>query len=297
MCPEEYDLRVTARSEDDPAETRTLQAYLREIARFPRLSPDEERALGTRIRRDGDEQALRRLVESNLRFVVSYARHYRGLGVPFLDLIHEGNLGLLEAAARFDPGRNVKFITYAVWWVRQAIMHALSEQTRAFSVPPKLSAIAARFSRQLAALTEVLGHAPSAAEIAEDLEISTGEADALMQIRGVDRSLSEPVGAGSEDGERELADLLPQQNVPPIEEELVRQAFIARIRAALADLDPKEREVIALRYGLADGESWTLQQIGDRLHLTRERIRQIESRAREKLRRSRKIGELMSRLN
>jgi RNA polymerase primary sigma factor len=288
---------VTGWSEDDRAEAKTLQTYLREIARFPRLSPDEERELGARIQRDGDEQALRRLVESNLRFVVSYARHYRGLGVPFLDLIHEGNLGLLEAAARFDPGRNVKFITYAVWWVRQAIMHALSDQTRAFSVPPKLSAIAARFSRQFAALTEVLGHAPSAAEIAEDLEISAGEADALMQIRGADRSLSEPVSAGWEDGERELADLLPQQTVPPIEEELVRQAFIERVRAALADLDPKEREVIALRYGLADGEAWTLQQIGDRLHLTRERIRQIESRAREKLRRSRKIGELMSRLN
>jgi RNA polymerase primary sigma factor len=288
---------VTGRSEGAAAEAKTLRTYLREIARFPRLTPDEERELGARIQRDGDEEALRRLVESNLRFVVSYARHYSGLGVPFVDLIHEGNLGLLEAAARFDPGRNVKFITYAVWWVRQAIMHALSDQTRAFSVPPKLSAIAARFSRQLADLTETLGHAPTAAEIAEDLEISAGEADALMRIRGGDRSLSEPVGTGSEGGQRELADLLPQQNVPPVEEELVRRAFIERVRAALADLDPKEREVVALRYGLADGETWTLQQIGDRLHLTRERIRQIESRAREKLRRSRKIDGLRSHLN
>ena len=249
------------------------------------------------IQRDGDESALRRLVESNLRFVVSYARHYRGLGVSFLDLIHEGNLGLIEAAARFDPGRNVKFITYAVWWIRQAIMQALSDQSRAFSVPTRLSAVAARFSRHLADLTETLGHRPTAAEMADDLEISAGEAEALMRISGEDRSLSDPVGAGSEEGERELGDLLPQQTEPPADEELLRRALIDHLRAALADLDPKEREVMARRYGLLDGEPWTLQQIGDHLRLSRERVRQIESRAREKLRRSRKVGELRSYLN
>ncbi len=288
---------MAKRVENVAAEAKTLQTYLREIARFPRLAADEERELGLRIRRDGDERALRRLVESNLRFVVSYARHYRGLGVSFLDLIHEGNLGLIEAAARFDPARNVKFITYAVWWIRQAIVHALSDQTRAFSVPARLSAVAARFSRQLAELTETLGHAPTVAEIADDLDISAGEADALMYISGEDRSLSDPIGGASDEGERELADVLPQQTVPPVEEALVRRAFIEQVRAALADLDPKEREVMALRYGLVDGEARTLQQIGDRLHLSRERIRQIESRARDKLRHSRKVGELRSYLN
>ena len=288
---------MPARPDDAAAEAKTLRAYLNEIARFPCLSLDAERDLGLRIQRDGDEEALRRLVEANLRFVVSYARHYRGLRVSFLDLIHEGNLGLIEAAARFDPGRNVKFITYAVWWIRQAIMHALSEQTRAFSMPTKLSAVAARFGRQLAELTEQLGHAPSVKEIADDMDISAGAAHALMYISGEDRSLSDPVGPGADDGDRELADVLPQQAVPPVEDELVRRAFVAQVRAALADLDPKEREVMALRYGLDDGEPQTLQQIGDRLHLSRERIRQIESRAREKLRRSRKVGELRSYLN
>jgi len=288
---------VVKRTADDAAEAKPLQAYLREIAKLPRLSADEERELGLHIQRDGDEQALRRLVESNLRFVVSYARHYRGLGVSFLDLIHEGNLGLIEAAARFDPGRNVKFITYAVWWIRQAIMQALSDQTRAFSVPARLSAVAARFSRQLAELTDTLGHAPTAAEIADDMDISAGAADALMHISGEDRSLSDPIGAGTDDGERELADVLPQHTVPPVEEELLRRAFVEQVRSALADLDPKEREVMALRYGLFDGEPWTLQRIGDHLHLSRERVRQIESRAREKLRRSRKVGELRSYLN
>jgi len=123
------------------SDASTLAAYLREIAKLPRLSADEERDLGDRIQREADEAALARLIECNLRFVVSYAKRYRGFGVPFLDLIHEGNLGLIEAARRFDPTRNVKFITYAVWWIRQSLMHALSDQTRAFSFPPKLFAL------------------------------------------------------------------------------------------------------------------------------------------------------------
>src|SRR5216110_1396425 len=132
-----YAVPVSRRDEDASA----LGAYLREIAKLPRLTVDEERALGTKIQVDRDEAAMARLVEANLRFVVSYAKRYRGHGVSFLDLIHEGNLGLIEAARRFDPARNVKFITYAVWWVRQSMMHALSDQTRAFSFPPKLFAV------------------------------------------------------------------------------------------------------------------------------------------------------------
>src|SRR5438477_8019933 len=159
--------RRYAFSDDDAG---TLSAYLREIAKLPRLTVDEERALGARIREDRDELAITRLVEANLRFVVSYAKRYRGLGVSFLDLIHEGNLGLIEAARRFDPERNVKFITYAVWWVRESMMHVLADQTRAFSFPPKL------FS--------VLRRAPD------------------------DVSLNDPVGHGGR-GPLELGDLLP----------------------------------------------------------------------------------------
>src|SRR6476660_6961803 len=161
------------RGADD--ESGALQAYLRGIARLPRLTAEEEHELAERIQQYGDEAALRRLVEGNLRFVVSYVKRFRGLGVPFLDLIHEGNLGLMEAARRFDPSRNVKFITYAVWWVRQAIMHALSGQVRAFSLPQKLSGIAARFGREVAELTEQLERTPTTSEIAQGLAIS--EAD------------------------------------------------------------------------------------------------------------------------
>jgi RNA polymerase primary sigma factor len=234
-------------SSDDAS---TLAAYLREIAKLPRLSVDEERALGHRIRRDGDEFAVTRLVEANLRFVVSYAKRYRGLGVSFLDLIHEGNLGLIEAARRFDPTRNVKFITYAVWWVREAMMHVLADQTRAFSFPPKL------FS--------TLHHA------SEDV------------------SLSEPV-THADGTPRELVDVLPQDRVPPVEDEMIHQADLDELADALHDLDGRELEVVRLRFGLEDDEPHTLQEIGDRMHLTRERVRQIESRAKDKLRRSAKL--------
>jgi RNA polymerase primary sigma factor len=237
-----------SRREDEDAST--LSAYLRGIAKIPRLTAQEERELALRVQLDRDEAALTRLVESNLRFVVSYAKRYRGNGVSLLDLIHEGNLGLIEAARRFDPHRNVKFITYAVWWVREAMMHVLSDQTRAFSFPPKMFAM--------------LHSAPD------------------------DVSLNQPVGAGDDPLGRELADLLPQEQTP-IDDEIIHRNDLDELANALGELDGKEREVVRLRFGLDDDEEHTLQEIGDRLHLSRERVRQIETRAKEKLRRSAKL--------
>jgi RNA polymerase primary sigma factor len=252
--------RRRAASDDDSS---TLTAYLREISKLPRLTVDEERALAQRIRDDCDEAAITRLVEANLRFVVSYAKRYRGLGVSFLDLIHQGNLGLIEAAHRFDPARNVKFITYAVWWVRESMMHVLADQTRAFSFPPKL----------FSTMRRVPGG-------------------------GADVSLSEPVGRGvwgNQDGaSRELGDIIEQDGIMPIEDEMIHQADLDELAAALRELDGKEREVVRLRFGLGDDQPRTLQEIGDQLHLSRERVRQIESRAKEKLRRS---ANLRSHLN
>jgi RNA polymerase primary sigma factor len=227
-------------------EASTLAAYLREISKLPLLTVEQERELGARIQQDRDDAALAQLVESNLRFVVSYAKRYRGCGVSFLDLIHEGNLGLMEAARRFDPARNVKFITYAVWWVRQAMMQVLADETRAFCIPPKMLA-----------------------------QLGRG---------GLDVSLSEPLPGG--DGRlRDLADTLACESMA-IETALIQQSDLAELAAALLDLDGKEREIVRLRFGLEDDEPRTLQQIGDRLHLSRERVRQIESRAKDKLRRS-----------
>jgi RNA polymerase primary sigma factor len=284
------------RDPDGSSESDALQAYLRAIARIPRLTPEEERELGRRIRQDDDQDALRRLVEGNLRFVVSYSKRYRGLGVPFLDLIHEGNLGLMEAARRFDPDRNVKFITYAVWWIRQALTHALSTQTRAFSLPQKVSGAAARLTREVAELTDHLERKPTSSEIAADTEMSEQDVATLMRLGLRDVSLSDRLGPAGDDGP-EIADLLESPS-PPIDDALLRQSLIARVRAALSELDDKEREVVELRFGLdRDGEMRTLQEIGEALHLSRERIRQIEARAKEKLRRSKRATELRSYLN
>jgi RNA polymerase primary sigma factor len=285
------------REASEDAQADALQAYLRAISKLPRLTPAQEQELGRRIQRDQDQEALRRLVEGNLRFVVSYAKRYRGLGVSFLDLIHEGNLGLMEAARRFDPERNVKFITYAVWWIRQALTHALSTQTRAFSLPQKVSGAAARLTRGVAELTEQLERAPTSSEIAADAEMSEADVAALMQFGARDVSLSDRLGLADDESGPEIGDLIESPSAP-IEDDLVRQSMVERVRAALSELDDKEREIVELRFGLdRDGEMRTLQEIGEALHLSRERIRQIEARAKEKLRRSKRANELRSYLN
>ena len=285
------------REAGEDAQADALQAYLRAISKLPRLTSEEEQEIGRRIQRDQDQEALRRLVEGNLRFVVSYAKRYRGLGVSFLDLIHEGNLGLMEAARRFDPERNVKFITYAVWWIRQALTHALSTQTRAFSLPQKVSGAAARLTREVAELTEQLERAPTPSEIAADTEMSEAEVAALMRLGARDVSLSDRLGVADNESGPEIGDLIESPSAP-IEDDLLRQSMVERVRAALSELDDKERAIVELRFGLdRDGEMRTLQEIGDALHLSRERIRQIEARAKEKLRRSKRANELRSYLN
>jgi RNA polymerase primary sigma factor len=248
-----YAVAVSRRHAATDDDRSTLSAYLKEIATIPRLTIDEEQQLGACIRSNRDRRdeealgAVRRLVEANLRFVVSYAKRYRGLGVPLLDLIHEGNLGLIEAAWRFDPRRNVKFISYAVWWVRESVLHVLAEQTRAFSFPPKL-----------------LGELGRAA----DVSLSAG---------------------ARADGARALDETLESANVVPVDDELIHQADLHELAAAMLDLSRKEREIVRLRFGLQDDRPRTLQEIGNRLRLSRERVRQIESRAKEKLRRSARL--------
>jgi RNA polymerase primary sigma factor len=271
----------------------SLNAYIREISRFQPLPLEEEKALGRRIQQ-GDQEALNRMVEANLRFVVSYAKRYRGLGLSFLDLIHEGNLGLIEAAKRYDPERNVKFISYAVWWVRQAIFHALSEHARVFRLPQKLSGQVSKMESARNALAAELERAPTTAEIAQRTALSEEEVERLRLASGEDLSLSTAVG---DDGNLELEDVLEQDTIPPVELEMMRSSFAERIQAMVSDLDEKERDVIRMRFGLDGEDPRTLQEIGESLKLSRERIRQIESRAKEKLRRSREAQGLRGYLN
>jgi RNA polymerase primary sigma factor len=281
-------------AERRPVTGDSLNAYIREISRFKPLSGDDEKELGRRIQR-GDHKALQRLVEANLRFVVSYAKRYRGLGLSFLDLIHEGTLGLIEAAKRFDPERNVKFISYAVWWVRQAIFHALSEHTRVFRLPQKLSGQISKVGNARQRLTTELNRSPTNEEVAEKTSLSLQEVEELLKVAGDDLSLSSAVG---EDGTLELGDTLEQETIPSVELELMKSSFEAQIRRAmLEELDEKEQGVIKMRFGLDGEEPRTLQEIGEELGLSRERIRQIESKAKEKLRRSHLAQGLRGALN
>jgi RNA polymerase primary sigma factor len=271
----------------------SLNVYIREIAHFQPLSAAEEKELGRRIHA-GDRQALNRLVESNLRFVVSYAKRYRGLGLSFLDLIHEGNLGLIEAAKRFDPERNVKFISYAVWWVRQAIFHSLSEHARVFRLPQKMSGQAARAGNTRDRLAAELERMPTTEEVAKEMDLTEETVEDLLRMAGDDVSLSSAVG---KDGNLELGDTLEQDTIPPVELELMRSSFAQQIQAMVGELDEKEREVIRMRFGLDGEDPRTLQEIGEFLGLSRERIRQIESKAKEKLRRSHEAQGLRGYLN
>ena len=271
----------------------TLNVYIREIACFKPLTPDEEKELGRRIQ-GGDQEALKRLVESNLRFVVHYAKRYRGLGLAYMDLIHEGSLGLMEAAKRFDPGRNVKFISYAVWWVRQAIFHALSDHSRVFRLPQKLSGQVSRLSTAREKLKAELERQPTTEELAERTALSKQVVEQLLLAAGDDVSLSAAVG---DEGNLELGDTLEQELIPSVELEMIRTSFERRIQSMVDELEEKEREVIKLRFGLDGEDPKTLQEIGESMGLSRERIRQIESRAKEKLRRSREAQGLRGYLN
>ena len=271
----------------------SLNHYIREIAKFKPLTADDEKELG-RLIQQGDQEAVKRLVESNLRFVVHYAKRYRGLGLAYMDLIHEGNLGLMEAAKRFDPGRNVKFISYAVWWVRQAILHALSEHARVFRLPQKLSGQVSKMQALRERLKGELERTPTVEELAVRAERTARDVEMLLLAAGDDVSLSAAVG---EEGGLELGDTLEQEIIPSVEVEMIRSSFERRIQDMVADLDEKEQDVIRRRFGLDGEEPKTLQEIGEELGLSRERIRQIESRAKEKLRRSREAQGLRGYLN
>ena len=271
----------------------SLNAYIREIAQYEPLRTEKEQELGRRIQA-GDQEALRRLVEANLRFVVSYCKRYRNLGIPYLDLIHEGTLGLMEAAKRFDPERNVRFISYAVWWVRQSILHAFSEGGRAFRVPQKLQGQVSRVERAREQLHFELERLPTLAELAKRTELPEDRVDALLLAAGDDLSLNELVG---EEGNLERGDLIEQDNIPSIELRLIRDNIEQQIREMVKDLDAKERDVIRMRFGLDGEDPLTLQEIGETLRISRERVRQIESRAKEKLRRSQRAQALRGTLN
>lgn len=273
----------------------SLQLYLREISRIPPITPDEEKELGRRIQEHQDPIALKKLVEANLRFVVSFAKNYKQGPIGLSDLIEEGNLGLLEAAKRFDPEKGVKFITYAAWWIRQAIIHALGEQGRTIRLPQRQANLLYQLGRHFNELKGVLNRNPTSEELARDMDISVEQATELMKFRGDDLSLDATVDANSD---LELKDLIAEENVLPVDIEMIRESFRSQVREILDQLNPRERQVIEERFGFNETEEPnTLQHIGEKLGITRERVRQIEQQAIKKLRRNARIRKLQTFLN
>ena len=275
------------------ASSESLKKYLKEISRLPRITAAEERVLGAAIK-TGDGKALRKLVEANLRFVVSYAKRYRGCGLSFLDLINEGNIGLIEAAKRFDPGKKVKFITYAVWWVRQAIIHALSDQSGAFRLPQKQANLLYRIGKAQANLRSKLERAPTTEEIAKKMDVSVTDVTNLLQVSDENISLSAVI---DEEHDFVLSDKLEQKIILPADLILLKNSLRLLLRNALTELEPKEEKVVRLRFGLDGADPKTLKEIGEMMNLSRERIRQIEAQALDKLHRSHKCQQLRGYLN
>jgi RNA polymerase primary sigma factor len=277
---------------EDFLDSRNLKLYLSQIGRFPVYSEDEEKELG-RQAQQGDGEALRKLVEANLRFVVSYVKKYRGMGLGMLDLINEGNLGLLEAAKRFNPERNVRFISYAVWWVRQAVIHALTRSARICHLPQKLSDQISLMKKKIAELKGEKGQEPSREEIAASMGISEEDVEDLLILAEKDIHLSDRLA----DSDLEVEGKIEDRGTPPVEYQIVKTSIEHQIRDILGELDEKEAIVLKLRFGLDDDRPQTLQEIGDRLSLTRERIRQIEQKAMRKLSRSHQVQQLRGYLN
>ncbi len=258
----------------------SLGQYLREIARYPLIDRDEEARLARGIRR-GEEGALDKLVRSNLRFVVSVSKKYQNQGVPLSDLINEGNLGLIKAARRFDETKGIKFISYAVWWVRQAILQALAEQSRIVRVPLNRAGMLHRISKQRSILVQELGREPTAAEIAESLGSDPEEVEQTMAVARSHLSLDAPMVPGEDSC---LMDCLPDHLSPGPDEETYERALTDTLNHALDTLEAREAKVLRLYFGLGDRAPMSLEEIGRNLGITRERVRQIKEKALERLR-------------
>ncbi|WP_456383069.1 sigma-70 family RNA polymerase sigma factor [Persephonella sp.] len=262
-------------------EQSTLNLYIQKMAEHPLLSPEEEKELARRAK-EGDKEALKKLVEGNLRFVVNVAKNFMGWGVPLTDLIAAGNLGLLEAAKRFDPDRDVKFISYAVWWIRQAIMQTIFQQTGAVRIPVKESLFISKVKETYEKLKEKLKREPTVEEIAKEVGASPKKVRNALQIVRMPYSLDKPIGEEGED--LTLLDILSKKGTEDVEKEIVEESLHKELNKLLNVLDDREKAIIEYRFGLNGEEPKTLTEVGELLGISRERVRQIEQRALKKLR-------------
>ena len=269
-----------------------VRMYLKEIGTVPLLSADEELRLAKR-KAEGDESAKERLIEANLRLVVSIAKRYTGRGMSFLDLVQEGNLGLIKGVEKFDYTKGYKLSTYATWWIRQSVTRALADQARTIRVPVHMVETINKMSKMQRKLTLELGYEPCVTELAEALDMSEDKVMEIMQIAREPASLETPIG---EEDDSNLGDFVADSNAVTPEGNVESVMLREHIDALLGDLKERERQVIVLRFGLEDGHPRTLEEVGKEFNVTRERIRQIEAKALRKLRnpvRSKRIRDFL----
>ena len=269
-----------------------VRMYLKEIGTVPLLSAEEELRLAKR-KAEGDEYAKERLIEANLRLVVSIAKRYTGRGMSFLDLVQEGNLGLIKGVEKFDYTKGYKLSTYATWWIRQSVTRALADQARTIRIPVHMVETINKMSKMQRKLTLELGYEPSVPELADALEMSEEKVMEIMQIAREPASLETPIG---EEDDSNLGDFVADSNVVTPEGNVESVMLREHIDALLGDLKERERQVIVLRFGLEDGHPRTLEEVGKEFNVTRERIRQIEAKALRKLRnpvRSKRIRDFL----
>ncbi|MBQ6215284.1 MAG: RNA polymerase sigma factor RpoD [Oscillospiraceae bacterium] len=282
------DAYVDSLTIDDP-----VRMYLKEIGRVPLLSPDEEVDLAKRMS-DGDQEAKNRMTESNLRLVVSIAKRYVGRGMQFLDLIQEGNLGLIKAVDKFDYTKGYKFSTYATWWIRQAITRAIADQARTIRIPVHMVETINKVIRVSRQLLQELGHDPTAEEIAEEMNMPVDKVRDILKIAQEPVSLETPIG---EEEDSHLGDFIPDEEASEPAEAASFALLREQLDEVLDTLTPREKKVLELRFGMTDGRTRTLEEVGKEFNVTRERIRQIEAKALRKLRhpsRSKKLKDFLS---
>ncbi|GAB5465342.1 MAG: sigma-70 family RNA polymerase sigma factor [Candidatus Kapaibacteriales bacterium] len=263
-------------------ESQSLDKYLQEIGRVDLIQADDEIELAKKIKAGGPEsvRALERMVKANLRFVVSVAKQYQNQGLSLGDLINEGNLGLIKAAKRFDETRGFKFISYAVWWIRQSILQALAEQSRIVRLPLNRVGALNKIGKKFSELEQEFEREPTAAELAEQLGMSVSEITETIKISGRHLSVDAPFVQGEDN---RLLDVLPNDQQPPPDSELIRESLKTEVKQVLGSLSKREADVISLYFGL-DDQSLTLEEIGEKFNLTRERVRQIKEKAIRRLR-------------
>ncbi|NLC79013.1 MAG: RNA polymerase sigma factor RpoD [Ruminococcaceae bacterium] len=272
---------------DDP-----VKVYLKEIGRVPLLTPDEEIDLAVKMA-EGDERAKKRLSEANLRLVVSIAKRYVGRGMHFLDLIQEGNLGLIKAVEKFDYTKGFKFSTYATWWIRQAITRAIADQARTIRIPVHMVETINKLKKVSSQLLHRNGHEPTAEEISEEMGVSVEKVREILRVAQEPVSLETPIG---EEEDSHLGDFIPDEDAPVPAEAAYHTLLREQLGDVLNTLTPREEKVLRLRFGLEDGRPRTLEEVGKEFNVTRERIRQIEAKALRKLRhpnRSKKLRDFL----